>query len=279
MPRRRGSPLWAARLPALALAVALAVAVSGCEATQSDSSSQARATAPERYVGLGDSFSAGTGTRDSRGPCQRSPQAFPALLVGSLPRAKLQFVACAGRTAAEILVTQTGALSGGTSLVTVTAGGNDARLLQLIGACASSSRAACRSAVGGTRVTIASDVSGQIGALLAEIMDRAPRARVVVVGYPRLFGQRACSAAPGLDVAAQRRLNGTADDINAVLKQQAAVAGAIYASTTALFRGHGVCSRDPWITGASAGDGAFHPTAAGQRYGMLVAARHALGIH
>jgi lysophospholipase L1-like esterase len=258
--------------------VALAVAASGCEATQSDSGPQARTTGPQRYAAIGDSFSSGTGTPDARGACQRSPQAFPALLARSLPRAKLQFLACAGKTAADVLVTQTAALSTGTSLVTVTAGGNDAQLLQVIGACASSSRAACRSAAGDARVTIASDVSEQVGGLLAEIMDRAPRARVVVVGYPRLFDQRTCSAAPGLDVADQRRLNGTADDINAVLERQAAVTGASFASTTAVFRGHGVCSRDPWITGASSPHGAFHPTAAGQQYGLLVAVRHALGI-
>jgi lysophospholipase L1-like esterase len=278
MPRRRGSPLQIARLSALAFAVALAVSVSGCEATQSDSSSQARATGPARYVALGDSFSAGTGTTAARGSCQRSPQAFPVLLAGSLPRARLQFMACAGKTAADVLVAQTGALSGGTSLVTVSAGGNDARLLQLIGVCASSSRPACRSAVGGARATIAGDVSRQVGGLLSEIMARAPQARVVVVGYPHLFDQRTCPAAAGLDVADQRSLDAAADDINVVLERQAAVTGASYASTTALFRGHGVCSRDPWINGARSRQPAFHPTAAGQRYGMLVAVRRALGI-
>src|SRR5438105_2450653 len=99
--------------------------------------SAAAASAADRYVALGDSYSSGTGTRtyyDSN--CQRSVYSYPYLLSQRRPNTSLVFAACSGAQTADVLNTQVSSLTSGTRFVTITIGGNDAGFSSVITECA-----------------------------------------------------------------------------------------------------------------------------------------------
>ena len=82
------------------------------------------------YVALGDSYSSGVGTRTyiSDGTsCQRSTYAYPYLIAQSRGFT-LNFQACSGAKIPDVTSKQLGALSSGTSYVTISVGGNDEQL-------------------------------------------------------------------------------------------------------------------------------------------------------
>jgi lysophospholipase L1-like esterase len=92
------------------------------------------------YVALGDSYASGAGLGPflaGSGQCDRSPEAFPEVVARSLKGTRLDFVACAGATIAQIdaQVSAARASLARASLVTLTAGGNDISFTDLLVAC------------------------------------------------------------------------------------------------------------------------------------------------
>lgn len=255
----------------LAMTSVLALSMAGCGSEESGD-----AAAPVRYVALGDSYSSGTGTGTARGVCQRSSDAFPALLAKELPGSTLTFAACAGATAADVISKQLDALSSSTSLVTLTVGGNDTQLLSLIALCATTAGSECRDGAKGADRAIADKLPAQLDTILVQIRSRSPRAQVIVVGYPALFAARSCPSAGGIDDDDRSVLDATGELLDQTLEQHARAAGARYASTVRRFEGHGICAARPWITGQRAAADALHPTITGHRDGLLAAVRDAL---
>lgn len=252
---------------AVALAAALVVGVVVVPA-------QAATTS---YVALGDSYASGVGSRsydDSSGSCYRSPYAYPEKVAAQLG-ADLTFKACSGATVADVRSNQLGTLSSTTSRITVQAGGNDAGFTSVITKCAEV-LVSCSDAVSGAEQTIRDVLPARLDALYDEIRSRAPYARVVVVGYPRLFDGDTCGGTAGISSKEEALINGAADLMESVQSGRAWAHGFSYVDPRTAFTSHEVCSGSEWINGLSWPlKESFHPSRSGQTSGYtpLVAAR------
>jgi lysophospholipase L1-like esterase len=252
------------------------------------------------YVALGDSYTAGLGISEQTGAvagCGQSTASYPPLVARSL-RLTLTDMSCSSATIADLTAAQaTGqgtnpaqlsALSADTGLVTVSMGGNDIGIIDIVTKCAeldllpalipsgrSSNLTPCENyyTSGGTdqiRQRIQT-MSGDLAGALAEIKDRAPRARVYVVGYPDLLPATGggCGDALGITAGDIAFLDAEEVRLNDALREVAAAARDGYVDTYTPSRGHEVCAApaDRWLeplvsSGAAA---PLHPNAAGER--------------
>lgn len=243
------------------------------------------------YVALGDSYTAAplVPVTDTSNGCLRSSHNYPALVAAALPGTQLTDVSCSGATSTSMIgVQQTGnqvqaaqfdALDEGTDLVTVGIGGNDFNLFgTLVGTCSqlrssdpTGSPCKDKLTAGGTD-TLAADldqIQQHVTAIVKGIRDRAPKATIVVVGYPQIVP--AHGTCPQLlplatgDYAYARSINkGLAD----ALRKGTAAAKGTYVDLFRASAGHDICSSDPWINGAQTDPQralAFHPFAVEQR--------------
>ena len=227
--------------------------------------------APPSYVALGDSYSSGTGTRsyiNDGTSCQRSTYAYPALIAAARGYA-LNFRACSGATVTDVTNTQLGALSASTSYVTISVGGNDAGFADVLTECATPWWAGnCNAAIDRAQSYINNTLPGRLSTLYSAIRTRAPKAKVVVVGYPRIFMGEDCNAGTWFSPAEITRLNQTADLLNSRTSAQASAKGFSFANPTSRFVGHAVCDDVEWINGLSNPiSESYHPNKAGQASG------------
>jgi lysophospholipase L1-like esterase len=252
------------------------------------------------YVALGDSYTAGLGIPEQTGAtagCGQSTSSYPYLVARSL-RLELTDMSCSSATIADMTAAQpTGdgtnpaqlsALSSGTALVTVSIGGNDIGLIDIVTKCAeldlvpalipgrgSSTLTPCEDfyTSGGTdqiRQRIQA-VTGRLADTLTQIRERAPHARVYVVGYPDLLpaGGGGCGGALGITAGDIAFLNQEEVRLNGALEQVARTAGDGYADTYTPSQGHDACSApasrwlEPLLTTSAAAP--LHPNAAGER--------------
>ncbi|MGI8764213.1 MAG: SGNH/GDSL hydrolase family protein [Ilumatobacteraceae bacterium] len=225
------------------------------------------ALSPE-YVAIGDSYASGVGTRtyysDASG-CQRSPRAYP-VIASVRVGATLVFEACVGADTADVLADQLDPLDAATDLVTVMVGGNDAGFSRVITDCAKPWWAAnCGDRVDDAEDFINATLPGRLDTVYQQVRSRAPNARVVVVGYPRLFMGEDCNAGKWFSPGEQRDLNATADLLDSVTKARAASHGFAFVDPSAAFSGHAVCDDAEWVNGLSSPVGeSYHPNRAGQ---------------
>jgi hypothetical protein len=169
------------------------------------------------------------------------------------------------------------ALTEDTDLVTLGIGGNDFNLFgTLVGTCAqlrssdpTGSPCSDRYSDGASDELTQQldDIRSHVAATVAGIRARAPKAKVVVVGYPQIIPSR--GSCPDLlplaigDYPFARRVSA---GLAAAVKR-----GARDATFVDLFgpsAGHDICSSDPWINGANTDPAralAFHPFAAEQQ--------------
>ncbi len=234
------------------------------------------------YVALGDSYSSGTGTRTyiSDGTtCQRSVYAYPALDASALGLA-LNFRACSGARIADVTNTQLSALTSTTAYVTISVGGNDAGFASVLTTCAQPSWASnCNGAIDTAQSTITSTIPGRLATLYSSIRAKAPSARVIVVGYPRIFNGEDCNAFTWFSPTEESRLNATADLLNARTATAAANAGFTFVNPTSRFVGHAVCDSVEWLNGLSNPTSeSYHPSIAGHRDGYAVVTKPAFGL-
>jgi lysophospholipase L1-like esterase len=245
---------------ALALGAALAV-----------SALPAGAATAINYVALGDSYSSGDGAGNySGGACLRSAGAYPELWAKAHFPASFTAVTCAGATTDNVLHQQLGALKPDTTLVTITIGGNDAGFANVMATCSLGGDQKCLDAVNQS-LAKKSAIADKLAATYAAIKQHAPKAEVIVLGYPHIFasGQVRCS----MDQTKRDALNRGADVLNGVIADQAQAAGFTYQDVRGTFDGHGVCSSDPWIHGLDLAFllESFHPTKTGQAKGYYAA--------
>lgn len=101
-----------------------------------------------------------------------------------------------------------------------------------------------------------------------DIQSIAPNARIVVLGYPRLFSGRSCVGALRFSGEEQTFLNKGADDLNKAIAEVAAQSGVEYvdvADGSNSFSGHEVCGFPDWIQGINfPKSSSFHPNRDGQ---------------
>src|SRR3954451_9183106 len=227
--------------------------------------------APPSYVALGDSYSSGVGTRSyladgSSG--RRSAYAFPSLIAAARGYA-LNLRACSGATIPDVTSAQLGALGTGTRYVSISVGGNDAGFVGVLTECALPGwMSDCGGAVDAAQAYIANRLPAALSTLYASIRSRAPNAKVVVVGYPRVFMGEDCNAATWFSPAEETRLNHTADLLDARLSAAASARGFSFVDPTSRFTGHAVCDSTEWLNGLSSPvSESYHPNRAGHASG------------
>ncbi|WP_017589011.1 SGNH/GDSL hydrolase family protein [Nocardiopsis ganjiahuensis] len=234
------------------------------------SSAAANAESSVDYVALGDSYSSGVGagSYDLSASCKRSSRAYPALWAAQNSVASFSFEACGGATSASVRSLQLGTLSSATDLVSVTSGGNDAGFVDVVVSCRTGSDEACFSALDNSDRYIAQSLSGQLDGLYSDIRAKAPGARVVVLGYPRLYETSSCFGA--ITVERRERINATADTLNAQLRNRAQAHGFVYADVSPAFEGHRICASTSWIHGPTwPVESSYHPNGTGHGSGYL----------
>lgn len=218
------------------------------------------------YTALGDSYSSGVGTGNyysDSGSCYRSPQAYP-VQVAQRIGAPLTFVACSGARVPDVL-NQLGSLNGSTAFVTVSVGGNDAGFADVITRCALPWPWTCTTEINNANNYIRNTLPGALNNLHNQIRTRAPSARVVVAGYPRLFNGEECNAGARISPAEQASLNQTADLLATTIAGRAAAHGFGFVDVRGAFTGHAVCDDVEWINGLSNPVlESYHPNARGQ---------------
>jgi lysophospholipase L1-like esterase len=215
-----------------------------------------------RYVALGDSYAAGQGAGPYRNSCLQSTNGYPALLGGVKGTNLLRNASCSGATTGDVMTTQLSSLNRGTTLVTLTVGGDDLNVAAIEATCTQvpANPANCVTAI----YTAEGQLPG-LGAALAttyaDIAAAAPNARILVTGYPRLFDTGASDPDHlySLINGATDALNGTVDE--AVTAARGAGANIDYVDVGGLFQNNEMNDNVSWfnITGTDA----FHPTAAG----------------
>jgi lysophospholipase L1-like esterase len=252
------------------------------------------------YVALGDSYTAGLGIPEQTGAtagCGQSTGSYPYRVARTL-RLKLTDVSCSGATIPDLTAAQpTGegtnpaqlsALSPGTALVTVGIGGNDIGIIDVVTKCteldlipalipgrSSSNLTPCEDyyTSGGTdqiqqRIQA---VTGDLADTLTQIKERAPHARVYVVGYPDLLpaGGGGCGGALGITEGDIAFLDQEEVRLNGVLREVARAAGDRYVDTYTPSEGHDACAApgsrwlEPLLPSAPAAP--LHPNAVGER--------------
>lgn len=274
-----------ARSTATAALLAVSLLVHGCSEEVDASAGRGDPVAEgERYVALGDSYVAGPELGEVVGPpgCQRTTGNYPHLLADRLGL-ELVDASCAGATtenledeqevAGEDAPPQLDALSEDTRLVTLGIGANDDGVFRTsILACAKvASRdpdgrpcaAEAAESPGGAEAHV-DQVEEELTEAVAEIVERAPRARIVLVGYPDVLPASGwCEQVPLArgDYAFVRRVMNL---INVALRGAAERAEVEYVDLSAASRGHDVCSDEPWVAGRNptAPASPFHPYAA-----------------
>lgn len=273
--RRDGAAV--ARIVLPLLLVALAVVVAGLAPTPQ------REPTYTRYVAFGDSFTAApyVPVTDLAAGCLRSDGNYPSQIARTLRVAVFEDRSCTGAQVADLYAgqrtrlglgvpPQLAALTPDTDLVTIGLGFNDGRLYGRI-----ASR--CRQAPGICRLaderpyleSIVNRVASTLTGALVDIKERAPRARVLLVGYPRMLPPRGdCLALPRFRPEDRQTFRDLNAELVAQMELAARVADVEYVDFYARSFGHDICATRPWVEGRAGDDGraaAMHPLPAGQR--------------
>lgn len=234
-----------------------------------------RPSAAPAYTALGDSYSSGLGARvyyRDGTACYRSPKTYGALLAVDYDLS-VTLVACSGAQTADVVRDQLTSLNPSTRYVTMTIGGNDVGFSSALTICALPGWLGnCRHQVDAGLAVLRRDLPDRLDRLLGSIRSRAPRARVVVAGYPHLFNGTDCNAGTFFSRHDEDRINRATDELDALIESRTKAAGFTFVPVVDTFDGHAVCDRAEWINGLSFPViDSFHPNTAGYRaYARLV---------
>jgi lysophospholipase L1-like esterase len=278
--RRTAAIFGVLALPALGIAFPGAAASAGPAAVT-------------KYVALGDSYTSGPGIpaqRSDSGLCTRSDHNYPSLLAQSLSPATFTDVSCSAAVTDNMTQGQFGAppqfdaLDSNTDLVTVGIGGNDVGFAGIVVTCVALSfvnnnGSPCKDnytsggtdQIGNTIIATAP----KIAAVVQGIHQRAPRARVLVVGYPAIMPDDRAKCDPAnpnrtlIAAGDASWLVAKEQQLNQMLATQAAANGAAYVDTFTAGVGHDACQAagTRWMEGILDVQNAIpvHPNALGMQ--------------
>jgi len=223
--------------------------------------------ADARYVALGDSYAAGLGAgrnEDDPAGCRRSPNAYGPLWAHEHHVASFTFLACSGAVTTDLVERQLPHVDRSTTLVSLSIGGNDAGFVPALVACSVGDDQQCAGVTSVVTTRIVSAFPAVLDRTYAEVRSAAPDARVVVLGYPRLFEEGPCPGAMGEFKRAA--LDGVGSVLDRTIREAADRAGFTFVDVAAAWAGHGVCGADPWINPLTIPVAeSMHPTGVGQR--------------
>lgn len=253
-----------ARRALAALATAFATALAPLLAAGA-----ASAQSSVHYVALGDSYSSGLGAGSylpASGSCDQSSLAYPARWAGANQPASYLSEACAGATTSDVLSSQVGALSAATTLVSITIGGNDVGFASVMATCVLLPTGSCVSAIDHAENLVATQLPGELDAVLTAIRADAPNARVVVLDYPDFYDLARSSSCIGLSTTDRTDLNQGADQLDSAIAAAAGRHGDVFKDVRSYFTGHEICDSSSWLHSVNLLDisESYHPTAAGQ---------------
>jgi lysophospholipase L1-like esterase len=270
------TPHQALRVFAAVTTVALVVLLGSVSSPEQDGPTY------HHYVALGDSFTAApfVPLGDVAYGCYRSTNNYPRLVARALHIDDVQDRSCSGAQTDDLAgsqVTSDGmrvppqlaALTGETDLVTVGIGANNHRLYaKMATVCRRTTRICPLDDQRAELDWIVDQLRPALVPALAQIRDQAPKARVLLVGYPRFLPPRGdCARLPRMRPQDRR----TFREINLGLREEmraaAAEAGVEFVDFYAASAGHDICSRHPWIqgrVGSRRQGAALHPLPAGQ---------------
>lgn len=152
------------------------------------------------------------------------------------------------------------------SSVLVQVGGNDIGFGSLAAACLLPFAPSCLPQIAQAQARLPEVARGLVD-VADSVRARAPRAQVILAGYPRLLASpRQCantlvgSLLDAREIAAINTLQGRLD---ATIRQAASTAGARYVDWPRSADQHSLCSPDPWFVTVGTGNlaDALHPTA------------------
>jgi lysophospholipase L1-like esterase len=249
-------------------------------ATTAASAGVAEAASSVRYVALGDSYSSGVGAGSySDGSCDQSAKSFPVLWADANGPASFANETCSGATTSTVLSSQLGALSGSTTLVSITVGGNDVGFTNVMVTCVLFSTSSCVSAVDTAESQAKNTLPGELNGVLSAIRSDAPSAKVVVLDYPQFYDLARSSGCIGLSTTDRTDLNQGAGILDGVIQAAAARYGDTFVDVNPHFSGHQICDSDSYLNSVDwldIGD-SYHPNAQGQADGYLPAFESAAG--
>ena len=246
-----------------------------------------------KYVSLGDSFTSGPLIPDQTGRpvgCLRSNHDFPSLVAAAIGASSLTDVSCAGADTTNMTGSewvglgtnppQLNALTKATTLVTLQIGGNDIGFSDIVLLCGALSftdpfGAPCQRhyTSGGTdRLARAVAQTGpKVAAVLAGIHQRAPAARVLLLGYPVIVPStgRGCWPLVPFAFGDVPYLRGVELKLNRMLAGEAAAHRATYVDTYTDSIGHDLCQGPgtKWVEGfvPTSPAAPVHPNALGEK--------------
>lgn len=225
------------------------------------------------YVAMGSSFAAGPGLEPvADETCFRSAQNYPAQVADALDLV-LTDVSCTGASIDDVPV-QVEAVTADTRLVTVTLGGNDVGYAAALDDYACVDIGLCETAdvdPASVEERLAT-VAGRLAAALTTVRERAPEARIALVGYPRIVPSDG-ETCPDMPLTPEHAAFAAdvGERLDAALREAASTAGADFVDVYAAGSERGVCEPDePWVGGlppgtAPSGSFPFHPTPEGAR--------------
>jgi lysophospholipase L1-like esterase len=223
------------------------------------------------YVALGDSYSSGlgAGSYGSSGSCDRSANAYAQLWANSKAPAAFSFVACSGATTGDLLNSQIAAVTGSTTLVSLTIGGNDVGFSSVMETCVLWGTSSCVSAINSAESKAQSILPAAFDNVLRAIKAKAPAAKIVFLDYPDFYDLSQSSGCIGLSGTSRAKVDEGVNVLDSLVQQAAARNGATFADVRGSFAGHEICDGTSWLNSVdwtNFGD-SYHPTAAGQSGG------------
>jgi len=248
----------------------------------------AQASAPVRYVALGDSYSAATGVLppDPTAPpeCLRSLSNYPHL-VAAATGAQLTDVTCGAADTGDFyssqqpgIAPQLDAVQRDTQLVTMTIGGNDSSVFinsivqcGIAGSSTLGQGSPCKDQYGSSfEDTIRNTTYPSLVKALKAVRAKTPRAEVAILGYPWIM-PTAVGCFDRMPVAEGDvpYVRGIQTTLNDAVRRAAAAAGATYVDMNAVSEGHDACQPigTRWIEPVLQGTNPVivHPNALGEQ--------------
>lgn len=247
--------------------VSAVMAFAGIAAT---TGTPAQAATGAEYVALGDSYASGVGAGSydaASGDCKRSTLNYPHQWAAANPEYTLKDVTCSGATITDVRNNQLSALSSTTNFVTLTVGGNDAQFATVAEDCLTESDSYCKTATAWMSYYARNQLVTELAALYKDIKARAPKALILVLGYPQTLSST--GTCPVIDLSAAKRtaMNGFADALAEGTKAASVKEPVYFLDMRATFTGHGACGSDPWVNDLTNAAAVFHPNAAGYTKG------------
>jgi lysophospholipase L1-like esterase len=249
-------------------------------------------------LALGDSYSSGEGAGDyepgtdtTEDSCHRSRHAWPTLLAEERRLKSLPSLACSGALVGDVLagrpadqtdqaerqLSQIGRIQGDPDLITITIGGNDLGFAKVLEDCIFHDCVRDYHRPTGDLIDHAiDDLAGQLPDVYDAVQAAAPRARIVVVDYPKLFPDSDpqnptpnCAARNLITPEEGNYLNREGQRADVAILDAAREAGVSGIDVSTALQGHELTCSGPQFINHVHGQlqlvkASFHPTADGQ---------------